>query len=78
MGEIEQRVREVIADHLAIGDEQITPEASLADDLGADSLDLIELLMDLEEELGGTIDEDRLKTLRTVQDIVEYIKEQAD
>ena len=70
----ERIVRETIAEHLAIGIAEVTPEASIADDLGADSLDMIELVMAIEEEAGCTIEEEDLTQLNTVQDVINHVE----
>ena len=75
---IEKRVSEIIVNQLNVNEEQITPEASFLDDLGADSLDTVELIMAFEEEfkdeIQGEIPESDAETLRTVGDVVSYIK----
>ena len=76
-----ERVRKIIAEQLGVEESEITPETSFVDDLNADSLDLVELIMSLEEEFsadGKTVeisDEDAEK-ISTVQDAVNFIKEQ--
>ncbi len=78
---IEQRVSEIIVNQLNVNEEQITPEASFLDDLGADSLDTVELIMAFEEEfkdeINGEIPESDAEKLQTVGDTVSYIKEKA-
>ncbi|MCH2387963.1 MAG: acyl carrier protein [Opitutales bacterium] len=75
---IEKRVSEIIVNQLNVNEEQITPEASFLDDLGADSLDTVELIMAFEEEfkdeIQGEIPESDAETLQTVGDVVSYIK----
>ena len=75
---IEQRVREIIVNQLNVNDEQVTPEASFLDDLGADSLDTVELIMAFEEEfkdeIDGEIPESDAEKLQTVGDVVKYIE----
>ncbi|MDA0723163.1 MAG: acyl carrier protein [Verrucomicrobia bacterium] len=71
------RVKKIIRDQLDVTDEQITPEASFIDDLGADSLDQVELVMALEEEFGKDIPEDEAEKLQTVGSVIEYIDSQA-
>ena len=70
------RLVEIIADQLQIGAEQVVPEASFMDDLGADSLDTVELIMALEEELDIEIPDDEAESIRTVQDALDYINRQ--
>ncbi len=67
------RVKKIITEQLNVTDEQITPEASFIDDLGADSLDQVELVMALEEEFGQEIPEDEAEKLQTVGAVIEYI-----
>ena len=71
------RVKKIIRDQLNVTDEQITPEASFIDDLGADSLDQVELVMALEEEFGKDIPEEEAEKLLTVGSVIEYIDSQA-
>ncbi|MBC8349224.1 MAG: acyl carrier protein [Verrucomicrobia bacterium] len=71
------RVKKIIRVQLDVTDEQITPEASFIDDLGADSLDQVELVMALEEEFGKDIPEDEAEKLQTVGSVIEYIDSQA-
>ena len=79
---IEQRVKEIIVNQLNVNDEQVTPEASFLDDLGADSLDTVELIMAFEEEfkdeIDGEIPESDAEKLQTVGDIVKYIEDMAE
>jgi len=70
------RLVEIIADQLQIGAEQVVPGASFMDDLGADSLDTVELIMALEEELNIEIPDDEAESIRTVQDALDYINRQ--
>jgi acyl carrier protein len=72
---ITQRLREIIAEQLGISEEEIVPEASFVDDLGADSLDLVELIMALEEEFGMDISDEEAEKIQTVQDAINYIAE---
>lgn len=72
---ITQRLKEIIAEQLGISEEEIVPEASFVDDLGADSLDLVELIMALEEEFGMDISDEEAEKIQTVQDAINYIAE---
>ncbi|MBU62660.1 MAG: acyl carrier protein [Opitutae bacterium] len=72
-----ERVKKIIRDQLNVTDEQITPEASFIDDLGADSLDQVELVMSLEEEFGKDIPEEEAEKLQTVGSVIEYVDSQA-
>tara|TARA_B100001248_G_scaffold262737_1_gene262071 strand:- start:81430 stop:81690 length:261 start_codon:yes stop_codon:yes gene_type:complete len=75
---IEQRVKEIIANQLSVNEEQITAEASFLDDLGADSLDTVELIMAFEDEfkdeLGGEIPESEAEQMQTVGQVIQYIE----
>ena len=75
MADIEQRIREIIADQLGEEVENITPEKDFVQDLGADSLDVVELIMALEEEFGIEIPEDDAENIKTVGDAINYIKQ---
>jgi acyl carrier protein len=73
--EIFEKVKKIIADKLDIEEDKITPESSFLDDLGADSLDIVELIMELEEEFGIEIPDEDAEKIRTVADAVKYIEE---
>ena len=68
------RVKKIIVSQLNVSEEQVTPEASFLDDLGADSLDQVELVMALEEEFGNEIPEDDAEKLQTVGSVIEYVE----
>ena len=78
---IEQRVKTIIVDQLSVNEEQVTAEASFLDDLGADSLDTVELIMAFEEEFSDEIDaeipEADAEKLQNVGDVIKYITEKA-
>ena len=74
-GKLEDRVREIIVDQLGVNAEQVTLEASFIDDLGADSLDSVELIMAFEEEFGAAIPEEAAEKLTTVGKVIDYLKE---
>lgn len=74
MANVEERVIEIIADRLGVEKGDIVPEASFVDDLGADSLDLVELIMAMEEEFDIEIADEEAEKLKTVQDVLNYIK----
>jgi acyl carrier protein len=71
--DILDKVKEVIADKLDVDIEKIVPEANFANDLGADSLDVVELVMALEEDFGVEIPDEEAEKLQTVQAVVDYI-----
>ncbi len=71
---IEEKVIEIIAQKLNLSKDQIKPEASFVDDLGADSLDLVELVMAMEEAFGMEVPDEDAEKLRTVKDVIEYVK----
>ena len=68
------KIKEIVADQLDVEAEKVVPEASFVDDLGADSLDLTELIMAMEDEFGMEIDDDEAQKLRTVQDVITYVE----
>ncbi|HON06606.1 MAG TPA: acyl carrier protein [Verrucomicrobiota bacterium] len=72
---IEQRVKEIIVEQLGVKPEQVTPEAKFIEDLGADSLDTVELVMALEEEFGNEIPDEEAEKLQSVGDVIKYIEE---
>jgi acyl carrier protein len=71
--EIEKKVKGIIIDQLGVSEEEVKPEASFVDDLGADSLDLVELVMALEEEFVQEIPDEDAEKIATVQDAISYI-----
>jgi acyl carrier protein len=72
---IDQRVNEIITEQLGVKAEQVTPEAKFIEDLGADSLDIVELIMALEEEFGHEIPDEEAEKLLTVGDVTRYIED---
>lgn len=74
-GPIEDRLRHIVAEQLGVEESQVTPNASFEEDLNADSLDLVELIMSLEEEFGVEISEEDAEKIRTVGDALDYIRE---
>ncbi len=70
-----ERVKKIIIDQLGVNEEQVTPEASFVDDLGADSLDTVELVMSFEEEFGIEIPDEDAEKIRTIDNAVTYIEE---
>ncbi|MCL0084025.1 acyl carrier protein [Dehalococcoidia bacterium] len=80
MATVFERVRKIIVEQLGVEEEEVTPEASFADDLNADSLDLVELVMAFEEEFGDDnnpleIPDEDAEKLLTVRDVIDYLKE---
>ncbi|MGA9628849.1 MAG: acyl carrier protein [Candidatus Rickettsiella isopodorum] len=75
MSTIEERVKKVVVDQLEIKEEEATMEASFVVDLGADSLDTVELVMALEEEFDTEIPDEEAEKIRTIQQAVDYIKQ---
>jgi acyl carrier protein len=73
--EMVARLRKIVAEQLGVEESQVVPSASFADDLKADSLDLVELIMSLEEEFGLEISDEEAEQIGTVSDAVEYIVE---
>ena len=71
---LEDRVKEIIVEQLGVNAEQVTSQASFIDDLGADSLDTVELIMAFEEEFGAEIPDEEAEKLTTVGKVVEYLK----
>ena len=72
--DIEARVKEIIVEQLGVSENEVIPVAKFIDDLGADSLDLVELVMALEEEYGTEISDEEAEKIVTVGDAYEYIK----
>ena len=73
MSEIADRVKKIVVEHLGVEPDKVTEAASFIDDLGADSLDTVELVMAFEEEFGVEIPDDAAETILTVGDAVKYI-----
>lgn len=72
-----ERVRKVLMEQLEVSEDEVTPTASIVDDLGADSLDVVEIVMGLEEEFDIEVSDQDAEKLPTVQDIVNYVEEKA-
>jgi len=70
---VEDKIKKIIAEKLSVDLEEVVPEASFVDDLGADSLDLVELIMSMEEEFDIDISDEDAEKLVTVKDAIEYI-----
>jgi acyl carrier protein len=75
MASIEQRVKELVVEQLGVSQDQVTPQASFVDDLGADSLDTVELVMAFEEEFGLDIPDEDAEKMATVADAIRYLEE---
>ena len=73
---IEERVKKIIVDQLGVKPEQVTPDAKFIEDLGADSLDTVELVMALEEEFGNEIPDEQAEKLQSVGDVIKYVEGQ--
>jgi acyl carrier protein len=78
MSSVEERVQKIIAEQLSVSEDQVTSEASFVDDLGADSLDTVELVMALEEEFEIDIPDEEAEKIVSVKDAVDYIKSHAE
>jgi acyl carrier protein len=74
---ISERVKKIVVEHLGVEAEKVTDKASFIDDLGADSLDTVELVMAFEEEFGCDIPDDAAETIQTVGDAVRFLEEHA-
>jgi acyl carrier protein len=74
MSETADRVKKIVVEHLGVEGDKVTEEASFIDDLGADSLDIVELVMAFEEEFGVEIPDDAAEKITTVRDAIDYIE----
>jgi len=74
---IDQRVKDIVVEQLGVKPEQVTPQAKFIEDLGADSLDTVELVMALEEEFGIEVPDDQAEKLQSVGDVIKYVEENA-
>mgnify|MGYP004713793169 FL=1 len=75
--EIFDKLKELVVDQLGVEEDEVTMEASMQDDLGADSLDLVDLVMSVEEEFGVKVADEDLENIKTIGDIVNYIEDRA-
>jgi acyl carrier protein len=73
MSDVEGKIKEIICEQLDVPEEDVVPEASFADDLGADSLDQVELIMAMEEEFDVSIPDEEAENIATVQDAINYV-----
>ena len=78
MSTIEERVKKIVVEQLGVKEEEVTAESSFVDDLGADSLDTVELVMALEEEFDTEIPDEEAEKINTVQAAIDYIKANVD
>ena len=74
MSEIAEKVKAIIVEKLGVNESEVTPEATFAQDLGADSLDTVELIMEFEKQFGIEIPDTEQENLRTVQQAIDYVK----
>lgn len=77
MADITSKVKAIIVDKLGVDENEVTPEASFTNDLGADSLDTVELIMEFEKEFNIAIPDDQAEKISTVGDAIKYIEENA-
>jgi acyl carrier protein len=75
---VQDRVKEIIVEQLGVNADQVTPEAKFIEDLGADSLDTVELVMAFEEEFGAEIPDEDAEKLQTVGDVIKYIEDRGE
>ncbi len=75
MSDIASRVKAIIVDKLGVDESEVTPEASFTNDLGADSLDTVELIMEFEKEFNMSIPDDKAETIGTVGDAIKFLEE---
>jgi acyl carrier protein len=75
---VQDRVKEIIVEQLGVNPDQVTPEAKFIEDLGADSLDTVELVMAFEEEFGAEIPDEDAEKMQTVGDVIKYIEERGE
>ena len=75
MSDVAEKVKKIIVDQLGVSADEVKPEASFVEDLGADSLDVVDMLMSLEDEFDVEIPDDEIEKIRTVGDLVTYIEE---
>ncbi len=77
MSEVTQKVKDIIVSKLGVSEAEVVNSASFTNDLGADSLDTVELIMEFEKEFGISIPDDKAETIQTVGDAIKYIEENA-
>jgi acyl carrier protein len=74
----EERLRKIIADQLGVPEEEVVPEASFIDDLNADSLEMVDLIISLEEEFGIQVSDEDAEKIKTVKDAIDYLSDHLD
>ena len=77
MSDVAEKIKQIVVEHLGVDEAKVTPEASFIDDLGADSLDTVELVMAFEEEFGCEIPDDAAEKIQTVGDAVKFLDKNA-
>jgi len=77
MSDVAERVKKIVVEHLGVEEDKVTENATFIDDLGADSLDTVELVMAFEEEFGVEIPDDAAEKIQSVKDAISYIQENA-
>ena len=78
MSEVADKVKKIVVEQLGVSEDQVTPEAKFIEDLGADSLDQVELVMALEEAFGSDIPDEDAEKLTTVGDVIAYVESKAE
>ena len=78
MSTVQERVRQIVVEQLGVKEDEVSPDSSFVDDLGADSLDTVELVMALEEEFNCEIPDDEAEKITTVQEAIDYINAQTE
>ena len=78
MSEVQEQVKKIVVDHLGIDESKVIPEAKFIDDLGADSLDTVELVMAFEEEFGSEISDSEAEKILTVGDAIKFIENKSN
>ena len=74
----EERLRKIIADQLGVAEDEVVPEASFIEDLNADSLEMVDLIISLEEEFGVQVSDEDAEKIKTVKDAIDYLNEHLD
>jgi acyl carrier protein len=78
MSDVAERVKKIVVEHLGVEEDKVTPAASFIDDLGADSLDTVELVMAFEEEFGVEIPDDAAEKILTLKDAIDFIESRSN